>query len=173
MRAGGASMKLTGIVAPLLLAITGPATAADFYAFEAIEEDSIVLIEPGQIQVMDDGHRVVSLHTVTVDDWGPGAPGPFASLDTTSVAMDCAMPRWRVISDSLYLSLNPSGEKIDETNVNSQDWHALRPGGIHAKYHSFVCQWPASSQQSPAMAFPDIWAAATAIADVLQQQTNH
>ncbi len=166
-------MKLTGIVATLLLAITGPAAAADFYAFEAIEEDSIVLIEPGQIQVMDDGHRVVSLHTVTVDDWGPEAPGPFASLDTTSVAMDCAMPRWRVISESLYLSLNPSGEKIDETNVNSQDWHALRPGGIHAKYHTFVCQWPASSQQSPAMAFPDIWAAATAIADVLQQQTNH
>jgi hypothetical protein len=166
-------MKLAGIVATLLLGIAGPATAADFYAFEAIEEDSIVLIEPGKIQVMDDGLQVVSLHTVTVDDWGPGAPGPFASLDTTTVEMDCVMPRWRVISESLYLSLNPSGEMIDETNVNSRDWHALRPGGIHAKYHTFVCQWPASSQQSRVMAFPDIWAAATAIADVLQQQTNH
>lgn len=165
-------MKLAGIVATLLLGIAGPATAADFYAFEAIQEDSIVLIEPGQIQVLDDGHQVVSLHTVTVDDWGPGAPGPFASLDTTTVEIDCATLRWRVISEILYLSLNPSGEKIDETNVISSDWHALRPGGIHAQYHSFVCQWPASSQQSPAMAFPDIWAAATAIADVLQQQTN-
>ena len=166
-------MKLTGIVATLLLGIAGPATAADFYPFEAIQEDSIVLIEPGQIQVMDDGHQIVSLHTVTVDDWGPGAPGPFASLDTTTVEMDCATPRWRVISETLYLSLNPSGEKIDETNVNSRDWHAPRPGGIHAQYQTFVCQWPASSQQSPAMAFPDIWAAATAIADVLQQHTNH
>ena len=165
-------MKLAGIVATLLLGIAGPATAADFYAFEAIQEDSIVLIELGQIQVLDDGHQVVSLHTVTVDDWGPGAPGPFASLDTTTVEMDCATLRWRVITETLYLSLNPSGEKIDETNVISSDWHALRPGGIHAQYHSFVCQWPASSQQSPAMAFPDIWAAATAIADVLQQQTN-
>jgi len=165
-------MKLAGIVATLLLGIAGPATAADFYAFEAIQEDSIVLIEPGQIQVLDDGHQVVSLHTVTVDDWGPGAPGPFASLDTTTVEMDCATLRWRVITETLYLSLNPSGEKIDETNVISSDWHALRPGGIHAQYHSFVCQWPASSQQLPAMAFPDIWAAATAIADVLQQQTN-
>ena len=166
-------MKLTGILATLLLGIAGPAMAADFYAFEAIQEDSIVLIEPGQIQVTDDGHQVVSLHTVTVDDWGPGAPGPFASLDTTTVEVDCEMPRWRVISESLYLSLNPSGEMIDQTNVNSRDWHALRPGGIRAKYHTFVCQWPASSQQSPAMAFPDIWAAAAAIADVLQHQTNH
>ena len=165
-------MKLAGIVATLLLGIAGPATAADFYAFEAIQEDSIVLIEPGQIQAVDDGHQIVPLHTVTVDDWGPGAPGPFASLDTTTVEMDCATLRWRVISEILYLSLNPSGEKIDETNVISSDWHALRPGGIHAQYHSFVCQWPASSQQLPAMAFPDIWAAATAIADVLQQQTN-
>jgi hypothetical protein len=78
-----------------------------------------------------------------------------------------------VISESLYLSLSPSGEMIDQTNVNSRDWHALRPGGIRAKYHIFVCQWPASSQQSPAMAFPDIWAAASAIADVLRQHTNH
>jgi hypothetical protein len=78
-----------------------------------------------------------------------------------------------VISESLYLSLSPTEEKVDKTNVNSQDWHTLRPGGIRAKYHSFVCRWPASSQGSPAMAFPDIWAASTAIADVLLQQMNH
>jgi hypothetical protein len=97
-------MKLRGVVATLLLGIPGPAMAADFYAFEAIQEDSIVLIEPGQIQVTDDGHQVVSLHTVTVDDWGPGAPGPFASLDTTTVEVDCARCRWRVISESLFSS---------------------------------------------------------------------
>jgi hypothetical protein len=166
-------MKLAGILATLLLGIAGPAAAADFYAFEAIEEDSIVLIEPARIQVMNDGHQVVALHTVAVDDWGPGAPGPFASLDTTTVEMDCAIPRWKVISESLYLSLSPTGEKIDETNVNSGDWQTLPPGGFYAKYHTFVCQWPASSKRSPAMAFPDIWAAATAIADVLQRQANH
>src|ERR1700676_3918224 len=138
-----------------------------------MEEDSLVLIEPAQTQVMDDGHQVAALHTVTVDDWGPGAPGPFASLDTTTVEMDCAIPRWKVISENLYLSLSPTGEKINETNVNSRDWQTLRPGGFYEKYHTFACQWPASSQQSPAMAFPDIWAAATAIADVLQQQANH
>ena len=165
-------MKLTGVLATLLLGTAGPATAADFYAFEAVEEDSLVLIDPAQIQVMNDGHRVVALHTVTVDDWGPGAPGPFASLDTTAVEIDCEIPRWKVISENLYLSLSPAGEKVDETNVNSLDWRMLRPGGLYAQYHAFACRWPESSQRTPAMAFPDIWTAAIAIADILQQQTT-
>jgi hypothetical protein len=50
-----------------LLGIAGPAEA-DFYAFGAMAEDSLVLIEPAQFQVINDVHQVVALHPVTVND---------------------------------------------------------------------------------------------------------
>lgn len=152
------------------LALAGPASASDFYAIDMPDDHSVVLVEPAQIQALDNLHKIIALHVVQVDDIA-GAPAPFATLDTTSIEVDCAAPRLRVTSEYFYLSLSADAEKVDKTNSNSLEWQTPLAGGTYEHYRMFACQWPNLSGQfgePPAkMSYPDIWSAANAAADVL------
>jgi len=161
--------RLVDVIFLVALALVGAASqaaAADFYPFGAADQNALVLIEPDKIQVTSEGHKIVALNVVTVDDLGDGAPS-MATLDTTTVEVDCAQSRWKVLSEYLYGTLSPTSESTDKTSSNPSGWQDLPAKGLLQSYRTFACKWPKVKPHSSKAKFPDLETAANAAANII------
>jgi hypothetical protein len=152
-------VKHLGALAVLVLAV--PAAAAEFYPFDGGDKQSMTLIEPARIQDIGNGHRVVALNDVVADIG--------EMLDITTVEMDCTSNQFKVVSETLYFSLDPKSEPIDKTSVNEQGWQTFKEGSVFQEYFTFACRWPDVPNRSDKAEFPDIWAAANAAANAIYE----
>ncbi|MCL4315667.1 MAG: hypothetical protein M1527_02180 [Gammaproteobacteria bacterium] len=149
-------------IAPLGLGVSMPARAADFYVFESTAPYEMVVIDPIEIQNLDNGNRIASLWYVTVD--------MTQNLDVTKVEMDCKAPRFRVIAETLYYGFKPTARQIDKTGANQKGWRAVGDGALFNKYQTYVCAWPDVDSKSSKVQFPDIWSVTKVAADFLWDQ---
>jgi len=154
-------VKYLGAVAVFVLAMPAPAGAAEFFAFDGGDDQNMALIEPARIQDIGNGHKVVPINIVEVDF--------VETLDITTIEMDCTASQWKVVSEILYTSLDPTSEPIDKTAANEPGWQTVREGSLFQEYFTFTCHWPDVPNRSDAAEFPDIWAAANAAANVIYE----